>query len=119
VAGAQAAEPVDDGSAQAALDRTLAGMGIEIRALEVHAMAGTLREAAGEADWIGIRLRCGAPVGGPLQPAAEAFLECHRTAGAALAGELRWLGSTLTATADSWTRLDGVVVRPAVELPAA
>jgi hypothetical protein len=109
----RAAAPVDDGRAEPAVGRTLPGMSIEIRALEVHAMAGTLREAAGEADWIGVRLAGARAVGGSLQPAVEAFLDCHRTAGLALAGELRWLGSTVAAVADSWGRLDGALVAPA------
>ena len=77
----------------------------------MHALAAVLRDAAGEADgsasgWPG-RRRCG----GALQPAVEAFLDCHRTAGRALAGELRWLGSAVAARADSWLRLDGSVAR--------
>ena len=84
---ARTAEPVDDGPARRR-PRTLPGMDIEIRALEVHALAAVLRDAAGEADWIGVRLAGSPQVGGPLQPAVDAFLDCHRTAGQALAGEL-------------------------------
>ena len=58
-------------------------------------------------------------MGGPLQPAVDAFLDCHRTAGLALAGELRWLGSTIAAVADSWVRLDGALVAPAARMRAA
>ena len=94
-------------------------MNIEIRALEVHALAAVLRDAAGEADWIGVRLAGSPPVGGPLQPAVDAFLDCHRTAGQALAGELRWLGSAVAAAADSWVRLDGSLVAPAARMRAA
>ena len=87
-------------------------MSIEIRALEVHALAGALRSAAGEADLIGVRLDSPAPVGGDLQPAVEAFLDAYRTTGRALAGELRWLGSTVAGVADSWVALDAALVAP-------
>ena len=110
---------MDDGPAEPVADRTLPGMSIEIRALEVDALAAAVRDAAGEADWIGVRLAGAPAVGGPLQPAHDAFLDCHRTAGLALAGELRWLGSTIAAVADSWTRLDGALVAPAARMRAA
>ena len=113
-----AAEPVDDGRTPSAAGRTLPGMSIEMRALEVHALATTLRDTAGEADLIGVRLGGVRVVGGPLQPAVEAFLDCHRTTGLALAGELRWLGSTVAAVADSWVRLDGTLVAPAGRMRA-
>jgi hypothetical protein len=93
-------------------------MSIEIRALEVHALAATLRDVAGEADWIGVRLSGSPVVGGVLQPAVDSFLDCHRTAGLALSGELRWLGSTVAAVADSWLRLDGALVTPAARMRA-
>jgi hypothetical protein len=93
-------------------------MSIEIRALEVHALAATLRDTAGEADLIGVRLAGSRAVGGDLQPAVEAFLDCHRTAGRALAGELRWLGTTVDGVADSWLRLDGALVQSAGRLRA-
>ena len=48
---------------------------------------------------------------GPLQRAAvEAFLDSHRMAGRALAGELQWLGDTVAAVADSWLAFDGTVL---------
>jgi hypothetical protein len=109
---------VDDDRAESTPDRTLPGMSIEIRALEVYALAGTLRDTAGEADLIGVRLAGTRAMGGPLQPAVDAFLDCHRTAGLALAGELRWLGSTVSGVADSWMRLDGVLVAPAGRMRA-
>ena len=115
---ARGAQPVDDGRAGSAADRTLPGMSIEMRALEVHALAATVRDAAGEADWIGVRLAGPAPVGGSLQPAVEVFLDCHRTVGLALAGELRWLGSTIAGVADSWVRLDGSLVAPRARMRA-
>jgi hypothetical protein len=110
---------VDDGRAMSAADRTLPGMSIEIRALEVHALAATLRDAASEADLIGVRLAGTPMVGGDLQVAVEAFVECHRVAGVALAGELRWLGSTMAGVADSWVRLDGTLMPPAGRMRAA
>jgi hypothetical protein len=81
-------------------------MSIEIRAAEVHALASTLRGEAGNAAEIVDRLDHAGDVGDRLQAAAEAFLESHRTAARALAGELEWLGSTLGAVADSWLNLD-------------
>jgi len=90
-----------------------------MRALEVHALAATLRDTAGEADLIGVRLADARSIGGHLQPAVDAFLDCHRTAGLALAGELRWLGSTVAGVADSWVRLDGALVQPAGRLRPA
>ena len=104
---------MDGGRAVAAGDRTLPGMSIDIQAHEVHALAAGLRESAGEADRVRVGLADPPRVDGPLQPAAEAFVESSRTAGRALAGELRWLASTIAAAADSWTRLDAVVVPPA------
>ena len=115
----RAAQPVDDGRPRPAVGRTLPGMSIEIRALEVHELAAVLRDAAGEADWIGVRLAGTPPVGGALQPAVDAFLDCHRTAGQAVADELRWLGSAVAAAADSWMRLDGALVAPAARMRAA
>ena len=94
-------------------------MSIEIRALEVRALADTLRAAAEEADVVGVRLDGTAPVGGELQPAVEAFLDAYRTTGRALAGELRWLGSTVAAVADSWVALDAALVGPPGRLRAA
>jgi hypothetical protein len=81
-------------------------MSIEMRALEVYSLADGLRTLAGEADEAKHRLSAPAAVGGPLQPAVEAFLASHRTAGQALAGELRWLGGTIRDVADSWLALD-------------
>ena len=94
-------------------------MSIEMPALEVFAMADGLRSRAAEADEA--RHRLGAPthVGGPLQPTVEAFLQSHRTAAQALAGELRWLGETIGSVADSWLALDDALLtrvrRPGVQ----
>ena len=82
-------------------------MSIELPAAEVHALADRLVQSAEEADDAGARLAAPAAVGGPLQAAVESFLDCHRVAAAAMAGELRWLGGTIAAVADSWVALDG------------
>jgi hypothetical protein len=81
-------------------------MSIEMPAAEVRAMADTMRGAAADAEEIGARLDRAGDVGDALQPAVEAFLDSHRTAGRALAGELAWLGATVAAVADSWLALD-------------
>jgi hypothetical protein len=81
-------------------------MSIEMPALEVHALADGLRSRAAEADEAQHRLGPPTSIGGPLQPTVEAFLQSHRTAAQALAGELRWLGDTVAAVADSWLALD-------------
>jgi hypothetical protein len=82
-------------------------MSIEMPAAEVYSLADELRSRAAEADEAQQRLVGPAAVGGALQSAVEAFLVSHRTAGQAMAGELRWLGDTVTAVADSWLALDG------------
>jgi uncharacterized protein YukE len=87
-------------------------MSIEMQAADVRAMAASLRGSSDDAQQIGVRLAGDRPVGGDLQPAIEAFLDAQRMAGAALAGELQWLSSTIAAVADSWLRLDGVLLRP-------
>jgi hypothetical protein len=81
-------------------------MSIEMPPAELRALAGTLRGAAETAEEIPARLVGAGNVGDDLQPAVEAFLDGHRTAGRALAGELGWLGATVAAAADSWLDLD-------------
>jgi len=81
-------------------------MSIEMPAAEVHALAGTVRRAASNAEEIDARLDRAGNVGDILQPAVEAFLDSHRTAGRALAGELAWLAATIAGVADSWSALD-------------
>jgi hypothetical protein len=94
-------------------------MSIEMPALEVYALADALRNCAAEADEAQHRLAVPTHVGGPLQTAVEAFLDSHRTAGHAVAGELRWLGETVSGVADSWLALDGALLarvrRPGVK----
>jgi hypothetical protein len=82
-------------------------MSIEMPAQEVYALADRLKASAEEADETGDRLGDPVDVGGPLQPAVESFLDCHREAARAIAGELRWLGSTIASVAEAWLRLDG------------
>jgi hypothetical protein len=85
-------------------------MSIEMPAAEVYGLASTLRGSASDAEEIGSRLGGRPLVGGPLQAPVEAFLESHRAAGSALAGELQWLGTTVASVADSWLHLDGTVL---------
>ena len=87
-------------------------MSIEMPAVEVHALADGLRDRAAEADEARRRLAGPADVGGPLQSVVEAFLLGHRTAGQAMAGELRRPGSTIAAVADSWLALDASLLAP-------
>ena len=85
-------------------------MSIEMPAVEVYGLANQLRSAVADAEEIGIRLRDTPQVRGGLTAAVETFLESHRAAGRALAGELAWLGDTVAAVADSWLHLDGTVL---------
>ena len=92
--------------------RHTAAMTIEVPPAELYALAEALRsqgEAAGE---VALRLSVPVEVGGGLQAAIDGFLECHRSASAALAGELHWLGGTVAAIADSWLGLDGSLLAP-------
>jgi hypothetical protein len=109
-----AALPVDDAHADVPSLATLGSMDIEVLATEVHALADRLRAAADGADDAGALLAGPPAVGAALQPAAEAFLDCHRTAIRAMAGELRWLGSTVASVADSWLALDTALIGPAL-----
>jgi hypothetical protein len=88
------------------------GGAIDVPPQEVYALAARLGEQAGLAEEGAARLGSPPSVGGLLQPAVDDFLLCHRTAAHALAGELRWLGSTIGAVVDSWLRLDGSVLAP-------
>jgi hypothetical protein len=81
-------------------------MSIELPPGEVHALADRLRAAAADAGEIAARLDRAGNVGDVLQPRVEAFLDAHRAAGRALAGELGWLGATVAAVADSWLAMD-------------
>jgi hypothetical protein len=103
---------VDDGGAGGPLFATLPRMSIEMHAAEVYRLANKLRGAADEAELIGVRLRDTPQVDGGLQAAVEHFLESHRAAGKAFAGELAWLGATVTDVAGSWLHLDGTLLSP-------
>ena len=88
-------------------------MSIEMPAAEVYALAHSLRGSAATAAEISTRLHEPGDVGPLLRAGVEAFLDSHRTAGRALAGELQWLGDTVASVADSWLMLDGTVLAPA------
>ncbi|RBY93090.1 hypothetical protein [Blastococcus sp. TF02A-30] len=77
---------------------------------EVYGLARSLRSSAATAEDAGSRLGPGCEVDGPLAEAAAALLDCHRTLAGAVAGELRWLGTTVAVVADSWVELDATVV---------
>ncbi|MGY1810790.1 hypothetical protein ACI8AF_25775 [Blastococcus sp. SYSU D00669] len=87
-------------------------MTIEVPPEQLHALADALRAQGAEADDVAARLTAAPAASGPLAGAVEAFLEAHRTAGSAVAGELRWLGGTVAAVADSWLGLDGSLLPP-------
>ena len=88
-------------------------MSIEMPAAEVHHLADVLRAAGRDAEQIGERLAGTPGIGeASLQVAAGTFLESHRAAGRAFAGELAWLGDTVAAVADSWLRMDAALLAP-------
>jgi hypothetical protein len=87
-------------------------MTIEVPPGQLHALSDALRAQGALAEEVTRRLAA-APVGtGPLAGPAEAFLEATRAAGAAVAGELGWLGAAVAAVADSWLGLDGWLLAP-------
>ena len=88
-------------------------MTIEVPPEQLYALAAALRAQGDEADDVAARLGVATPeVAVTLAAAVTAFLEAHRVAGGAVAGELRWLGGTIAATADSWVGLDGSLLGP-------
>jgi hypothetical protein len=97
---------VDDASGGTTSFVTLRRMSIEMNAAEVYRLADSLRAAAGVAEDIPAHLRGSRSVGGGLEAAVDTFLESHRTAGRAFAGELDWLASAVSDVASSWLRLD-------------
>jgi hypothetical protein len=101
---------VDDAGARRTDVATLPRMSIQMRAAEVYRLADTLRGAADVAEDIAAHLRGAPEVDGRLKAAVSAFLESHRAAGQAFAGELAWLGDTVADVADSWLRLDGALL---------
>jgi hypothetical protein len=93
-------------------------MTIEVPPAQLYALADALRAQGDEADEVTGRLAGAPAVPGPLAGAVGAFLEAHRVAGGAVAGELRWLGGTIAAVADSWLGLDGsLLARPGEAVP--
>jgi hypothetical protein len=85
-------------------------MSIEMPAAEVYALAHSLTGQAETADEARSRLIGTDRLGPELEAAAEEFLDCHRVAAGALAGELRLLGATVAGVADSWLGLDEVLL---------
>ena len=79
----------------------------------VRALGRSLEDAAGAADDVGARLVDEGDVDGPLRTPVGQFLDRHRTLATALAGELRWLGTTVVGIADAWVRLDAALLVPA------
>jgi hypothetical protein len=90
--------------------RETAAMSIEMPAAEVYALANSLTGQAETADEAGSRLIGTDWLGPELETAVEEFLDCHRVAAGALAGELRLLGATVARVADSWLGLDEVLL---------
>lgn len=82
-------------------------MTIEVPAVELYAVAATLR--AGSERAVDARVWLDAPVdvGGDVQAGVASFAETARIAVVAVGGELDWLGRVLVQTADSWLGLDG------------
>ena len=87
-------------------------MTIQVPPEQLYALGDALRGHAEEAEDVAARLSGAAEVAGPLAGAVAAFLEAHRVAGDAVAGELRWLGGAIAATADSWLGLDAALLAP-------
>jgi hypothetical protein len=86
-------------------------MTIEMPAAEVYALAAALQGEAETAEEAAARLPRGADGAGPdLEGAMDEFLDCHRVGAVALAGELRRLGDTVSAVADSWLGFDEVLL---------
>lgn len=96
----------------ARLPRVTSDGTLQVPAEEVSALAAALGDLAHPAQDVAARLGRAPLVGGPLQPALEDLFRCHRTTARAVAGELRWLGGTLTGVVDSWLRLDGSLLAP-------
>ena len=104
---------MDDADAVPLVRVTLPPMTIEVPPEQLYALAAALRAQGDEADDVVARLAVATPeIGATLAAAVAAFLEAHRVASGAVAGELRWLGGTIAATADSWLGLDGSLLVP-------
>ena len=102
---------MDDAREVAASPDRLPRMSIEMPAAEVYALAQALAGQAETAEEArGHLTSAGGGDVGALASAVETFLEDHRVGAGALAGELRWLGGTVSAVADSWLGLDVVLL---------
>ena len=77
-----------------------------MRALEVHALAATLRDAAGEAD-IAVRLTGAARWAAPCSRPSRRSSTATGRRGSPWPVSSGGSGSTVAAVADSWVRLDG------------
>ena len=84
-------------------------MAIEVVPAELYALSAVLDAAADQAARSSAAVPAGAG-GGAVGPAVAAFCETVGTAGACLAGELRWLSGAVAAAADSWAGLDASVL---------
>ncbi|SDF91169.1 hypothetical protein SAMN05660662_3801 [Blastococcus aurantiacus] len=79
---------------------------------QVRALGRSLTGRAGTVDDVRGRLVDDGDVDGPLRTPVELLLDRHRLLATALAGELRWLGSTVVGIADAWVRLDAGLLLP-------
>ncbi len=86
-------------------------------AAEVYALGHALTAQAETAEEARGRLAGAAATGSGLEVAVEEFLDCHRIGAGALAGELRGLGATIAAVADSWRGLDEVLLAARGRVP--
>ncbi len=77
---------------------------------EVRALGRSLSGRADVADEVRTRLAADGDVEGPLRLPVALFLNGLATLADALAGELRWLGATVTEVAGSWVELDSALL---------
>jgi hypothetical protein len=84
-------------------------MSIRVPTEEVYALAHALTGQAETAEEARGRL-AGAGDLGDVLAATEQFLDCHRLGAGALAGELHLVGAAVAGAADSWLRLDAVLL---------
>ena len=78
---------------------------------QVRALGRSRTGLAGNVDEVRARLVDDGDVHGPLRTPVELFLDRHRLLATALAGELRWLGTTVVGGADAWAQLDAGLVQ--------
>ncbi len=77
---------------------------------EVRALGRLLRGRADAAEEVRVRLADDGDVDGTLRSPVSRFLADRAMVAAALAEELRRLGATVTAVADSWVQLDAALL---------